>query len=251
MSNNYITHAGPTGAQMSRIKQQQVRAASYGTYNYQPNVAAITMEDVGRRCLVPTRCLTWDFSSIGFAPPLGPGTDVIAAIIGQIAPFGVPQPFWDLQLPADREEIFGDSVIGICVSIQVSLQLVNAAGWVDVTSLADALEQQLYQAFSLAVFPTSGVRSPIIFDTELRAFAPTHRLSGADGYTSVPVTPMGDAFSTISLVLSPGPVATNGPATPFPFPPAFSMVLEGAAGDQWSTSGTISCALKKVRGTGG
>ena len=57
MANNYITHAGPSSAQASRIQQQQLRAASYGTYNYQPNVAAITMEDVGRRCLVPTRCL--------------------------------------------------------------------------------------------------------------------------------------------------------------------------------------------------
>lgn len=246
-----ITHAAPTPGQMTRIRQQQARAASYGQYNYQPNVAAITMEDVGRRCLVPTRCLTWSFdSSLIVAPPLPPGTDVVAAIIAQVAPNGFPQPFWDLQLAADREEIFGDSIVAICVSIQCQLQHVDAAGlWTDVTSLQDSLEQQLYQAFSLAVFPTSGVRSPIIFDTELRAFAPTHRLSGADGYTAIPVTPMGDQFSTISLVQSPVPVATTGPGTPFPFIPLYNMVLEGGAASQWSTSGTISCALKKVRGT--
>jgi len=239
MANQYITHAGPSGSQMSRIKQQQVRAASYGTYNYQPNVAAITMEDVGRRCLVPTRCVAWDLQLPG-------GADVIAQIDAAIAPAGFPLNVWNNQLPADREETYGDTLIGVQVSIQCSMTAFDtaAAGTLqgNITEYANALEQLLYQRYSLVINPTSGNRSPIVFDTELRAFSPTHRLSGADGYTAVPATPWGDEFATIQITQSPAPVVG-----------AYTMFLPapGVATTAFTCQGVINVSLKKVRGTGG
>jgi hypothetical protein len=224
---------------MSRIKQQQVRAASYGTYNYQPNVAAITMEDVGRRCLVPTRCVTWDLT-------VGPGADLILAIDGAIGFAGFPINVWQNALPADREELFGDTLVGLQASIQCNVSAFDsaAAGTLvgNLTEYGNALEQLLYQRYSLAINPTSGNRSPIVFDTELRAFSPTHRLSGADGYTSIPATPWGDAFSTIQIVQSPQPVVG-----------VFSMITPspGVATTSFQCQGVISISLKKVRGTGG
>jgi hypothetical protein len=239
MVTHYISQAGPSSAQMSRIKQQQVRAASYGTYNYQPNVAAITMEDVGRRCLVPTRCLAWDLT-------VGPGADLVLAIDGAIGFAGFPINVWNNALPADREELFGDTLVGCQVSIQCNVSAFDsAAGGLlsgNLTEYGNALEQLLYQRYSLVINPTSGNRSPIVFDTELRAFSPTHRLSGADGYTAIPATPWGDAFSTVQIVTSPAPVVG-----------AYSMILPnpGLATTSFQVQGVINVSLKKVRGTGG
>jgi hypothetical protein len=237
-----VTHAGPTAMQLSRIRQQQARAASYGNYNYQPNVAAITMEDVGRRCMVPTRVAAWDIA-------LGPGTDIVGNIDLAIGiGVGLPLVMWNNQLAADREETYGDTLVGIQVSVQCSIQACDTAaaggaagGLYAVDNYADALEQLLYQRYSLAIFPTSGTRSPIVFDTELRAFSPTHRLSGADGYTSVPATPWGDQFSHIDLVVSPPPVVG-----------AYTLFTPncGVATTDFSIQGTITVAIKKVRGTG-
>ena len=86
-----LTSFNPTAMQQARIQQQQLRAASYGTYNYQPNVAAITMEDVGRRCLVPTRVAAWNLQGATAVPA---GVDVIAAIDAAIAPAGFPLNVW-------------------------------------------------------------------------------------------------------------------------------------------------------------
>ncbi len=239
MVTHYISQAGPSAAQVSRIKQQQVRAASYGTYNYQPNVAAITMEDVGRRCLVPTRCVAWDFA-------VGGGVDLIGQIDAAIGFAGFPVNLWNNQLPADREETYGDTLIGVQVSIQCNFSGFDtaAAGTLvgNLTEYGNAVEQLLYQRYSLVINPTSGNRSPIVFDTELRAFSPTHRLSGADGYTAVPATPWGDEFATIQIVQSPQPVVgLYTMITPSP----------GVATTTFQCQGVINVSLKKVRGTGG
>lgn len=237
---NGITSFSPTAMQQARIQQQQLRAASYGTYNYQPNVAAITMEDVGRRCLVPTRVVAWNLQGATAVPA---GADVIAAIDAAIAPAGFPLNAWNNQLAADREECYGDTLVGLQVSVQCSVTFQDAGGIVNATSidnLADSIEQLLYQRYSLVVNPTSGNRSPIVFDTELRAFSPTHRLSGADGYTMIPATPWGDEFATIQITTSPNPVVG-----------AYALNLPGGAGGTYNVQGCISVALKKVRGTGG
>jgi hypothetical protein len=239
MPTHYISQAGPSSAQISRIKQQQVRAASYGTYNYQPNVAAITMEDVGRRCLVPTRCVAWDFA-------VGPGVDLIPQIDAAIAFAGFPVLVWNNQLAADREETYGDTLIGVQVSIQCNVSAFDtaAAGTLigNLTEYGNALEQLLYQRYSLVINPTSGQRSPIVFDTELRAFSPTHRLSGADGYTAIPATPWGDEFASLAIVASNLPVVG-----------LFTMTTPnpGVATTSFQCQGVISVSLKKVRGTGG
>lgn len=241
MANNYITHAAPTSTQMRGIQQKQLRAASYGTINYQPNVAAMTMEDVGRRCLVPTRTVVFDLNQFaGTAVPAN--SDVIAAIDAGIAGAGAfPVNVWNNQLAADREECYGDTLIGVQVSVQCSVTYQDGGGLINGTSLdnmANTIEQLLYQRYSLVVNPTSGNRSPIVFDTELRAFSPTHRLSGADGYTAIPPTPWGDEFATIQLVQSPNPVNGN-----------YTLVLPGLAGS-FNVQGCINVSLKKVRGTG-
>lgn len=233
-----LSHAGPTAMQLSRIRQQQARAASYGNYNYQPNVAAITMEDVGRRCMVPTRVACWDFA-------VGPAVDIIAQVDAALGIFvGVPLVMWNNQIAADREETYGDTLVGIQVSIQCSIQAADTAAagsLLTVDNYGDTLEQLLYQRYSLAVFPTSGVRSPIVFDTELRAFSPTHRLSGADGYSAINATPWGDQFSHIDIVLSPAPVV--GAYT-------LTTPAAGVATTSFQCQGAISVAIKKVRGTG-
>jgi hypothetical protein len=240
MANTYITHAGPSSAQASRIQQQQLRAASYGTYNFQPNVAAITMEDVGRRCLVPTRCLAWDITLAS-----GPGVDVIQAIDFALVGAGAfPINVWNNALAADREELYGDTLIGCQVSIQCNVTAFDAAAagtlTGNLTEYGNALEQMLYQRYSLVINPTSGNRSPIVFDTELRAFSPTHRLSGADGYTAIPATPWGDEFATVQMTTSPNPVVG-----------AYTMFLPnpGVVTD-FQIQGVINVSLKKVRGTG-
>ena len=248
---NGITSVNPTPGQLARIRQQQARAATYGNYNYTPNVAALTMEDVARRNLVPTRTLAW---SIGDAvtPPLLPTTDILAAILAQIAPTGFPQPFWDLQQPGDRQEIFGDTIVGCCVTIQATVQCIDgvAGNIVDVSTFEDNLEQMLYQALSLSMFPTSGNLSPLVFQTELRAFGPRHNLAGADGFLATPAFPVGDQFASISLVASAPPVAIDGNGVPFALPIPYQLFTQAAAvGSTWSTQGTISCQLKKIRGT--
>jgi hypothetical protein len=233
-----VTSAGPTAMQLARIRQQQARAASYGNYNYQPNVAAITMEDVGRRCMVPTRVACWDFA-------VGPGVDIIAQVDAALGIFvGIPLQMWTNTLAADREQTYGDTLVGVQCSIQCSIQAADTAAagsLLTVDNYGDTLEQLLYQRYSLAIFPTSGTRSPIVFDTELRAFSPTHRLSGADGYTAVPATPWGDQFAHIDLVTSNAPVVGGYTLT---------TPAAGVATTSFQCQGTITVAIKKVRGTG-
>lgn len=241
MASHYMSQAGPTSAQMTRIKQQQVRNASYSTFQSLPNVAAITLEDVGRRTLVPTRTVAWNFSVAG-------GTDAVAAIDATIGAAGFPINVWSLQNVLDREELYGDTIVAIQSSIQCSITSFDGAAAATATDmiafpdLADSLEQLLYQRYSLVVNPTSGNRSPIIADTELRAFSPVHRLSGADGYTATMAIPASDEFFTCQITQSTPPVVG-----------AYALTLPdpGLAGaSSFQLQGCISVAFKKVRGTG-
>jgi len=236
---NGLTSFSPTAMQQARIQQQQLRAASYGTYNYQPNVAAITMEDVGRRCLVPTRNLNFNLTGATAVPA---GADIVPLIDAALAPAGFPVNAWNNQLARDREECYGDTLVGCAVSIQCSVTFQDGGGLVNATSidnLGDAIEQMLYQRYSLVINPTSGNRSPIVFDTELKAFSPTTRLAGTSGYLALPATPWGDEFATVQVVPSIDPVVG-----------AWSLNMPGTVGT-YNVQGVISVQLKKVRGTGG
>jgi hypothetical protein len=228
-----LTSFQPSAKQMQIIRAQQARNATFGEYNYMPNVAAITMQDVARRTLVPTRNLCFNLAGIAG------GTDLIPFIDAALIP-GLVTQVWTNTVAADREQLYGSSLVGAQVSVSCSITQDAGANTTNNTGLAsEQLEQYLYQRYTLSVYPTSGIRSPQIFDTELRAFSPVHRLSGADGYTMFhSAVPWGDEFSHVDIQAAQAPVTG-----------AFSWVLGGnAASNTYDVNGVISVSLKTVRG---
>lgn len=195
-----------TGAEQLQLTDASIkRLMAAGFTQGVPNVARLTGVNVAKRTLAPTR-----YMNVSVVVPTG--ADIIAQLdLGIVAIAAFPFQMFTNQLAADREETEGDYIAGIQV---------NTAVWTSVNPLAapaanavipqdnsaDALEQAIGEFYGLAVFPSSGVQSPLIANTPLREFAQDHRLSGPDGYRGIPPVRWSDNFAHIDLLQSANPV---------------------------------------------
>jgi hypothetical protein len=207
-----------------------------------PNVARLTGQNVAKRTLAPTRVTTVspDPTAVGGTAV---GGDFIAdldlALQGASPTLLFPFQLWSNQIAADREETEGEYLAGVQVGVAVTAApgaAVAAVGSQSMGDLADALEQQIMLAYGLAIFPTSGVQSPLVANTPLREFGETHRLSGPDGYRGIPPVRWSDNFAHIDLLQSPGLAGVGGRP----------VILNQGQIVAWTV--TIACRLRTFAG---
>jgi hypothetical protein len=201
-----------------------------------PNVARLTGQNVAKRTLAPTRV-----TSVTIATAVvGDFIADLDAALALASPTGAfPFQLWSNQIAADREETEGEYLAGVQVGVAVTAApgaALAAPAAQSMGDLADALEQQVMLAYGLAIFPTSGVQSPLVANTPLREFGETHRLSGPDGYRGIPPVRWSDNFAHIDLVQAPGLAGPGGRP----------IILNQSQAVAWTC--TIACRLRTFAG---
>ena len=194
--------ASTAGSQLAYTDASIKRLMAAGFTQGMPNVARLTGVNVAKRTLAPTRTVNFDVA-------VGVGLDYVALLDGAISGIaGFPIQIITMQNAVDRAEMQGDFLAGAQVDIAVTAQVagISSAG------LSNDLEQLMGEIYTFAIFPTSGVQSPLVAGTSLREFAQTHRLAGPSGMRGTPPVRFSDQFAHCDLNIS--PVSVNTGARP-------------------------------------
>jgi hypothetical protein len=224
-----------TGADQLELTDASIkRLMAAGFTAAVPNVARLTGVNVAKRTLAPTRYLA-------FAALVAGGGDIVGAIDAALVGVGAfPLQVFSNQLAADRAETEGDYIAGVQIDIAVTASLQSNSLLISSATLSDDIEQLMGELYGLAIFPSSGVQSPLVANTPLREFGQTHRLAGPDGYRGTPPVRWSDNFAHIDVLQSPN--ATNTGARPV-------VLLNGAAAtDSAEISGVIAVRLRTFAG---
>lgn len=218
--------------QMVAAESQRKMLARAGYVNTRPNVSRQIQEDVAKRVIGPFRSLSFDVL-------VGGGADALAPILAALL---LPIDVWNMAVAIDRQEIYGDILIALQADINCTATMTSVGGGVGANTivssspgLADAIEQALYKAIVLGLFPSSGNTDPVVRDSPLSEFAATHNLAGPSGYRAVPPTPFTDQFGHIELSAAAPPVNA-----------ARTITLDGAAGDQYQLAGEVTIRVRKM-----